>query len=103
MVLSPVMEDHPCPFRPLGRVAGDAAAMALAITCARTPASCASQGAVAARIANQNAKDGHSLVTAICGTGQGLTACPTAWHQYRQQLRPRQLGLAGARRLRLAR
>ncbi|OLB78113.1 MAG: hypothetical protein AUI14_14160 [Actinobacteria bacterium 13_2_20CM_2_71_6] len=54
----------------------DAAALAVAQNCVRTPASCGNQGTVASGFANGNAKDGVSAVTVICGRGTGLAACP---------------------------
>lgn len=56
----------------------DAAALALAQTCAKTPTACATQAARAADYANRNAADGHARITAICGTGRGLPACQPA-------------------------
>lgn len=54
----------------------DAAALAIAKSCAKDPGSCASQAPSGALYANLNAKDGKSHVTTICGTGPGLAACP---------------------------
>jgi Flp pilus assembly protein TadG len=54
----------------------DAAALAIAKACAKSPATCASQAGSGAIYANINAKDGKSRITTICGTGQGLPVCP---------------------------
>jgi len=57
----------------------DAAATAIAEECARTPSTCATSApTLADRYANQNAKDGASTVSVICGSaaGTGLAPCP---------------------------
>ncbi|WP_205863341.1 pilus assembly protein TadG-related protein [Planosporangium thailandense] len=54
----------------------DAAAMAVAQNCIRTPAACGNQNAPAVSYANRNAKDGASAVTLICGRATGLAGCP---------------------------
>jgi len=55
----------------------DSAAIGVARNCAANPAACASQATTAKNLANSNAADdGRSGVTTICGTGQGLPACP---------------------------
>jgi hypothetical protein len=54
----------------------DAAALALAETCGRNRALCASQATVARSYAGRNARDGVSSVTVICGRGPGLPGCP---------------------------
>lgn len=51
----------------------DAAALAVARGCATTGRCTTS---VAGGYANGNAKDGSAAVTAVCGTGTGLPACP---------------------------
>lgn len=56
----------------------DAAATALAKSCALNSTTCANQAVLAAQQANDNARDGHTRVTLICGTpGTGLGTCPT--------------------------
>ena len=54
----------------------DAAALAIAGSCA-SPAGCGDVWQTARRYANANAKDGHSLVTAVCGT-MVLQDCPAS-------------------------
>nr|WP_240940033.1 pilus assembly protein TadG-related protein [Planosporangium flavigriseum] len=54
----------------------DAAAMAVAQNCIRTPSSCGNQTGTALSYAGGNAKDGASAVTAVCGRATGLPACP---------------------------
>ncbi|NNJ60489.1 MAG: hypothetical protein HKP61_05950 [Dactylosporangium sp.] len=54
----------------------DAAAIAVANECAKDPDQCANQLAVAQRYVDDNAADGNTRITAICGNGQGLPACP---------------------------
>jgi len=54
----------------------DAAALGVARYCVQTPSSCNSQTTHATALANSNATDGATAVTLICGTGQGLSACP---------------------------
>jgi Flp pilus assembly protein TadG len=53
----------------------DAAAMAVARTCALTPASCGSLSQ-AKSMASLEANDGANAVTVLCGSGPNLTACP---------------------------
>ena len=54
----------------------DAAALAVARSCALDPANCTDPMAIAVSYANHNAKDGASAVTVVCGTVAGLPACP---------------------------
>ncbi|MCW2642665.1 MAG: hypothetical protein JWP76_4971, partial [Dactylosporangium sp.] len=54
----------------------DAAAMAVAQNCVRTPSACGNQTGAALDYANGNAKDGISAVTAVCGRANGLATCP---------------------------
>lgn len=56
----------------------DAAAVALAKTCAMSPSDCAYQLTKAEQYASQNATDGAARVTLICGDGPGLNPCPAA-------------------------
>jgi hypothetical protein len=54
----------------------DAGAWAVAEACVLDPAGCADQGALADDYADRTAADGAAEVTAVCGTGPGLPACP---------------------------
>ncbi len=55
----------------------DSAALGIARHCAANPANCSAQASTAKNLANANAADdGRTGVTTICGTGQGLPACP---------------------------
>src|SRR5689334_21427050 len=59
--------------------AADSAAMAVARSCARIPATCSSGAtAVAQNYADLNSKDGLSAVLSICGNTGGMTACASA-------------------------
>lgn len=54
----------------------DAAAMAVAQNCIRTPTACGNQTGAALTYADGNAKDGVSAVTLVCGRAPGLPTCP---------------------------
>jgi hypothetical protein len=50
--------------------------MAVAQNCVRTPSACGNQAGAAKALADGNAKDGVSAVTAVCGRATGLPTCP---------------------------
>jgi hypothetical protein len=54
----------------------DAAALALARGCVIDASGCADQVSTAVRYADDNANDGISAVTVVCGTAPGLSPCP---------------------------
>jgi Flp pilus assembly protein TadG len=57
----------------------DAAALAVAGSCATTPAGCGtSSAALAGTYADLNARDGAAAAPTVCGSGAGLPSCPPA-------------------------
>jgi hypothetical protein len=54
----------------------DAAAWAVAEACALDPVACPDQAGTAGWYADRNAADGTTTVSALCGAGAGLPACP---------------------------